>query len=327
MIDMMMNTEIFHTLRPDSQLMRKVGPLSCSKFSLPSLALSLVLLVASSIATATTSSSTNSANTANTAVKASANSTTSSTVGLLPADISRIKQRGELVIAMLATDTPPFFYEKKGELVGLEVDLAKSIAQALNVEVRFNREAKSFNEVVDLVAQRRADLGISKLSRTLTRAQMVHFSQPYLTLNHSLVINRVSFARLSSNMRVEDAIRQYSGSLGVISRSSFADFAKSNFPKAKLIEYPNWKEVLKAVNTGEVMAAYRDEFEIKRLLKESPSVALTLRTVTLKDLEDTLGIAVGVNDPTLLAFVNQMLSQQRDKLDIQKVLNALETNL
>jgi len=323
----MMNTEIFHTLRPDSQLMRKVGPLSCSKFSLPSLALSLVLLVASSIATATTSSSTNSANTANTAVKASANSTTSSTVGLLPADISRIKQRGELVIAMLATDTPPFFYEKKGELVGLEVDLAKSIAQALNVEVRFNREAKSFNEVVDLVAQRRADLGISKLSRTLTRAQMVHFSQPYLTLNHSLVINRVSFARLSSNMRVEDAIRQYSGSLGVISRSSFADFAKSNFPKAKLIEYPNWKEVLKAVNTGEVMAAYRDEFEIKRLLKESPSVALTLRTVTLKDLEDTLGIAVGVNDPTLLAFVNQMLSQQRDKLDIQKVLNALETNL
>jgi ABC-type amino acid transport substrate-binding protein len=324
---MMMNTEIFHTLRPDSQLMRKVGPLSCSKFSLPSLALSLVLLVASSIATATTSSSTNSANTANTAVKVSANSTTSSTVGLLPADISRIKQRGELVIAMLATDTPPFFYEKKGELVGLEVDLAKSIAQALNVEVRFNREAKSFNEVVDLVAQRRADLGISKLSRTLTRAQMVHFSQPYLTLNHSLVINRVSFARLSSNMRVEDAIRQYSGSLGVISRSSFADFAKSNFPKAKLIEYPNWKEVLKAVNTGEVMAAYRDEFEIKRLLKESPSVALTLRTVTLKDLEDTLGIAVGVNDPTLLAFVNQMLSQQRDKLDIQKVLNALETNL
>jgi hypothetical protein len=48
--------------------------------------------------------------------------------------------------------------------------------------------------------------------------------------------------------------------------------------------------------------------------------------VTLKDLEDTLGIAVGVNDPTLLAFVNQVLSQKRDKLDIQKVLNALETN-
>jgi hypothetical protein len=39
-----------------------------------------------------------------------------------------------------------------------------------------------------------------------------------------------------------------------------------------------------------------------------------------------LGIAVGVNDLTLLAFVNQVLSQQREKLDIQKVLNALEIN-
>ena len=180
--------------------------------------------------------------------------------------------------------------------------------------------------MVDLVAQRRADLGISKLSRTLARAQIVHFSQPYLTLNHALVINRVAFARLASNMRVEDVIRQFNGSLGVIARSSFLDFAKLNFPNAKITEYPNWKEVLKAVNTGEVMAAYRDEFEIKRLLKETPSAALTLRTVTLKDLDDTLGIAVGINDPTLLSFVNQMLSQQREKLDIQKVLNALETN-
>ena len=57
------------------------------------------------------------------------------------------------------------------------------------------------------------------------------------------------------------------------------------------------------------LALFSNEFEIKRLLREAPSAALTLRTVTLKDLEDTLGIAVGVNDITLLAFANQMLSQ------------------
>lgn len=245
----------------------------------------------------------------------------------VPADIARIRQRGELVIAMLATDTPPFFYEKDGQLVGLEVDLAKAIARELKVEVRFNREAKSFNEVVDMVAQRRADLGVSKLSRTLARAQIVYFSQPYLALNHALVLNRVAFARLANNEKVEDTVRQYKGTLGVIAKSSFSDFAKNNFPKAKIIEYPNWNAVLNAVNKGEVTGAYRDEFEIKRLLKDNPTAALTLRTVTLKDLDDTLSIAVGVTDPTLLAFVNQVLSQQRDKLDINKVLNALETKL
>jgi len=57
------------------------------------------------------------------------------------------------------------------------------------------------------------------------------------------------------------------------------------------------------------LALFSNEFEIKRLLREAPSAALPLRTVTLKDLEDTLGIAVGVNDITLLAIANQMLSQ------------------
>jgi len=243
----------------------------------------------------------------------------------VPADIARIRQRGELVIAMLDTDTPPFFYEKEGKLVGLEVDLAKAIAQELKVEARFTREAKSFNEVVEMVAQRRADLGISKLSRTLARAQIVHFSQPYLALNHALVLNRVAFARLANNQKVEDTVRHFKGTLGVIAKSSFADFAKNNFSKANVIEYPNWNAVMDAVNKGEVTGAYRDEFEIKRLFKDNPTVALTLRSVTLRDMEDTLSIAVGVSDPTLLAFVNQVLSQQRDKLDIKKVLNALET--
>lgn len=320
-----MYSEIFRSQSPGLHRRLKSGWLTWFKLGLQVPVLALVLSTILPHATAATPNQASPVSATSAAPKTTATST-AATVSPLAPDISRIKHRGELVVAMLATDTPPFFFERNGELVGLEVDLAKAIAKALNVEVRFNREAKSFNEVVDLVAQRRADLGISKLSRTLTRAQMVHFTQPYLTLNHALVINRVAFARLASNMRVEDVIREFNGSLGVIARSSFMDFAKVNFPKAKVTEYPNWKEVLKAVSAGEVMAAYRDEFEIKRLLKETPSAALTLRTVTLKDLEDTLGIAVGINDPTLLAFVNQLLSQQREKLDIQKVLNALETN-
>ena len=82
--------------------------------------------------------------------------------------------------------------------------------------------------------------------------------------------------------------------------------------------------MLKALEKGEIMAAYRDEFEIKRILKSDPTSSLTLRTVTLKDLEDTLGIAVGINDRALLNFANEFLVQRGDKLNINKVLAALE---
>jgi polar amino acid transport system substrate-binding protein len=243
---------------------------------------------------------------------------------LLAPDIARIVTRGELVVAMLGVDTPPFFYEKNGELVGLEVDLAKAMGKELGVTVRFNRNAKSFNGVVDIVARGEADLAISKLSRTLARSQVISFTQPYLTLNHALILNRVAFAQYARERPVTDVIRRFNGTIGVINRSSFQDYAGRYFPKAQIKTYPGWPEVLKALEKGEVMAAYRDEFEIKRILKSDPTSSLTLRTVTLKDLEDTLGIAVGINDRTLLAFANEFLVQRSEKLNINKVLAALE---
>lgn len=242
---------------------------------------------------------------------------------LVAPDIARIVERGELVVAMLGVDTPPFFHQRDGELVGLEVDMARELAAELKVRVRFNRSARSFNEVVDVVARQEADVGISKLSRTLARAQVIRFSEPYLRLNHALVLNRVAFAKLALDRPVQAVVRGFTGSIGVIAKSSFADYATRNFPRAQVRSYPGWPEAVAAVRKGEVVGAYRDEFEIKRLLKTDPTASLTLRTVTLKDLNDTLGIAVGVGDPVLLAFINQFLAQRPDKLDIERVLQAV----
>lgn len=243
---------------------------------------------------------------------------------MLAPDIARIAARGELIVAMLGVDTPPFFYEKNGELVGVEVDLAKAMAKELGVNVRFNRAAKSFNGVVDIIARGEADIGISKLSRTLARSQVIAFTEPYLTLNHALILNRVAFAQFARERPLPDVIRRFTGTIGVINRSSFQDYANRYFPKAQIKTYPGWPDVLKALEKGEVMAAYRDEFEVKRILKSDATLSLTLRTVTLKDLNDTLGMAVGINDRTLLAFANEFLVQRGDKLTINKVLAALE---
>lgn len=244
---------------------------------------------------------------------------------LLAPDIARIVTRGELVVAMLKVDTPPFFFfDDSGQWTGLEVGLAQSLAKELGVKLRFNREAGTFNAVVDLLANGQADLAISKLSRTLARSQTIAFSDAYLTLSHSLILNRVKFAQLSRGRPLPEVIRNFDGSIGVIAKSSFADYARTNFPHAKVQEFPTWNDVLVALHKGDIVSAYRDEFEVKRVLKADPTVSLVLRTVTLKDLEDTLGIGVAVTDTTLLAYVNQFLAQRAEKLDIQKVLQALD---
>lgn len=241
----------------------------------------------------------------------------------LAPDIARIVKRGLLIVAMADFDTPPFFYRRDGRLQGLDVEMAHDLARALGVTASFDREAESFNEVVERVAEGRADLGLSKLSRTLARAQQVRFSTPYLRLHHALALNRLEAARLAKNRPIQSLVRDFTGSLGVIANSAFSDFARQQFPRASVRVYPDWSAVIEAVRAGEIVAAYRDEFEIKRLLNSDPQAALELRTVTLTDLEDTLSIAVGINDRVLLDVVNLFLEQRPDKLDIDAVLRAV----
>ncbi|WP_347557947.1 ABC transporter substrate-binding protein [Robbsia sp. KACC 23696] len=243
---------------------------------------------------------------------------------LVASDIAPIVQRGELVVAMLGVDSPPFFYQKKGQLVGVEVDLAKELAHSLGVSVRFDRSAMTFDAVVQLLASGHADVAVSKLSQTLARTREIAYSQPYVTLNRALLLNRLRFAAIARKRPLTEVIRSFDGTLGVIAGSSYEEYAKRNFPHATLARYPTWDAVVQAVKNGDVVAAYRDEFEIKRLLKSDPTSALTLRTVTFKDLTDTLAIGVRVDEPTLLAFVNEFLTEHNGRLDVSQLLGALD---
>ncbi len=229
-------------------------------------------------------------------------------------------KRGELVVAMLGTDTPPFFYVADKQLQGSDVAMALALGKSLGLPVRFDRTATSFNAVVAQVSRGEADLGISKISRSLARAQAVSFSQPYMTLRHGLLVNRLAFATLAGDVSAAQVVRDFKGSLGVIAKSSFHDFSKVNFPAAQVREYPNWNAVVDAVQKGEVVAGYRDEFEVKRVLTLQPKLALTMRSITIKDQQDSLGIAVGADAPALLAYVNLFLETQHKKLSVQDIL-------
>lgn len=243
---------------------------------------------------------------------------------MLAPDIARIVNSGELVIAMLNTDSVPFFSVKNGDLVGTDVDLARLIAKELGVKVRFDRSARTYDGVAEMVAAGQADLGISRLARTLKRGQMVHFSGTYMRLGHALLINRMRFAELAGDRPLVEVVRNFRGSIGVIVASSWEEFGRRNFPNAKIVTFPTWTEAVEAAKKGEVVAAYRDELEVQEIVRNDPGLALTLRTVTFNDLESSLSMMVGVRDVTLLSFVNEVIAQRADKPTVSSVLKAIK---
>lgn len=235
-------------------------------------------------------------------------------------DIEGILKRGKLVVAITAVDQPPFYFvDKKGVLRGYDIDLASKIAEELGVKLEITREAPAFNDLVTLVASEKADIAVSKLSRTLSRAKTVKFSTPYMTFKQGLLFNRLQLAKVSSEEEISNYIRDYNGLIGVIANSSYANYAKINFPHAKIKEFPTWDAAVQALINGEVLSVYRDELEIKKVLSSIPQSSLTLKPVYFTDLTDPIAIAVKNENSQLLYWVNIFLENQK-KMTADEIL-------
>lgn len=238
-----------------------------------------------------------------------------------PPDIQRIRDRGKLIVAVLGVDNPPFFMTlADGSLGGLDIELAKALAQQLEVDLEINRSAQTFDQVVDQVYRLEADLAISKISRTLNRGQRVRFSRPYLSMRQGLLVNRLQLAQQSQNRRTTEAVRALAGPVGVIQNSSYVGFLGQKFPQATVVEMPTWEEVVQAVTQGDVLAAYRDELEVKKVMLVQPDASLNLQTVALTDAQDHLAMVLPWDSSHLLSWVDLYLETQEKTYTVDTVL-------
>ncbi|WP_301005820.1 transporter substrate-binding domain-containing protein [Mesorhizobium sp.] len=225
-----------------------------------------------------------------------------------------------LRIAMPAFASDPFFPADGAGDKGIDMELARGIAAELGVEPVFDRSAATFDGMVKLLMSGQADMAIGKLSRTLQRGRSILYSKPYAILHQGLLANRLNLARIAQGKPPEQIIRDFSGDLGVIEGSSFATYAAATFPHAQIHRFAGWNTVVDAIRNGTIDLAYRDDFEIKKLLVDDPSMTVVARSITLTDKVDTIAVGVRPDNPHLAAFVDLYLDLAKG----QQVLNTDE---
>ena len=238
-------------------------------------------------------------------------------------DLQSIIDAKRLRVAVTRFDLPSFHtHRQDGTLVGAEIDIAQQIGQALGVRVEFIEEADSFDAVVDLVAAERADIGISKLSQTYRRLHRVRFSEPYLTLRHALLFNRAAIAREANGRPPAAVLQRYRGRIGVIAGSAYVDFAMTNFPEASVVKVPTWDDVVTNLLAGQVDAIYRDEFEIRRIVKISPALNVQFGTAAITDQNALLSIAICDTCSKLQELINYHLGRTKNNITLKTLLES-----
>ena len=240
-----------------------------------------------------------------------------------PKDSQAIIARGIIRVAITKFDLPAFHWrDAKGELAGPEIDLARVIGRLLKVGVEFIDDCSTFDAVVDAVATGRADIGLSKLSQTPYRVLRVRFSNPYLTLRQAFLFDRVYVGAQAAGRPPEEVLRKFSGTLGVIAKSEYVDFAQRNFPDAQISELQTWDDSVESLTNGRVDAIYRDEFEVRRVLKINPALNVRFGSAAFTDLKSFLSIAICDTCLRLQEFINYQIAENRVPFALPRLLAA-----
>ncbi len=228
--------------------------------------------------------------------------------GVLPPDLLRICERGELRVGRYDGERPPFFTRRPEGWVGFDVDLARDLAARLGVRYREDATAPSFDAVVDRVADGTVDLGISKLSGTLARARKVRFSKPYLTVYQALLVNRLSLGG------GEDAFRALNApgfTIGALEGTAYVGYVRESLAAAEARPYADFGRMIADVVAGDIDAALIDSARADTWRRTHREQLIHVRTRVDRRRSDPLAIAVAWDNTHLLAWVNLYLDNIR----------------
>ncbi len=226
-------------------------------------------------------------------------------------DIDRILKAGKITVALIESERAPLVETgPEGKPIGFDVNLARRIARGLGVEAVFVRTAISFDEVIEQVARVEADLGLSGLSWTPSRARNVLFSGPYLVQGVTVFVNRVRGLRAIKDCPTpQDLVRlaRDDKKVGFVSNSAYIaglravdkDFAPSEFDTLDVM--------LESVASGEILASVQGVIAARQYLHEHKAASIRLRFCVMENIVDRLGIAVRPDAPNLARWLDQML--------------------
>jgi len=165
--------------------------------------------------------------------------------------LGTIRSKGKIVVGM-STEYRPFEYKtEKGEIVGFDVDIAKELAKALGVDLVI-KEYK-FEDLLSNVGGD-IDIVISGMTRTLDRALVKNFTDPYFETGQAIILSE-------KNASVNDLkeLNTSKKKIIIVSGTTSADIASAKFPSANIISAASELDALKTFVSGQADALLYDK--------------------------------------------------------------------
>ncbi len=218
--------------------------------------------------------------------------------------LTRVKDKAQLVLGTSGSMPPMNMTTRDGRVVGLDVDLARYMADSMGVKLRI--KTMPFSDLMDALESGKVDMVISNMTITPERNMRVAFAGPYLTSGKCLLSKEETLAAADE---AED-INKPGTRLTALAGSTSAQFIRELVPSATMITARDYDLAVKHVLEGRAQALVADYPICVVSLKRYPDAGF-VSVFSLLTYEP-LGIALPANDPLLVNWTQNFLQRLED---------------
>jgi polar amino acid transport system substrate-binding protein len=184
----------------------------------------------------------------------------------IAADLATIVQRGKLIVGV-KNNTPPLGYtSSQGELVGLEIDIARGLAkEILGSETAIIWKPLTNQNRISALTEDEVDLVIARVGNTPARERLVDFSIPYY-------LDGTAFITSESGIdKTEDLAGK---KIAVLKGAVTISEVKNRLPTAQLVAVESYLEARELLRSQKVIAVAADASILAGWVQAEPQYRL-----------------------------------------------------
>jgi polar amino acid transport system substrate-binding protein len=218
--------------------------------------------------------------------------------------LSQILKRGELRVGLEVGYMPFEMRDRKGDIIGFDVDLARLMAKTMGVKLTLVNT--QWDGIIPALLTDKFDLLMGGMTITAERNLQVNFADPYVHIGQSVLLNRKHADAVTVYSQLNDARYTVATKLGTT-----GDIAARRFmPNARIKSFEAEAEATMEVRSGRADAFVYDLPYNVVYAAQFPDALIHLKEPFTRE---ALGWAVRKGDPDFLNWLNNFLRQIRDE--------------
>lgn len=213
--------------------------------------------------------------------------------------LDRILAKKELIVGTAASMPPLNMTTKDGQIIGMEIDLARIFASGM--EVKLTLKPMPFNDLLPALEKGQVDMVLSAMTMTPGRNLKFAFVGPYFHSGKSVLTKSKNVGSVDelSKMNNPDKV------LVALKGSTSQMFVEKLIPKANLVLAEDYGQAVAMVRSDKAVAMVADYPICTVSVYRYPDAGFV--TLSKPISYEPIGVALPPNDPLLVNWVQNVL--------------------